>query len=407
MTYEKGANQTMNEKHKVCLIDCADYEQQSIKSAITRIFRLYGGADGIVALAGNAKKTKNETNVLIKPNLVMPCKPEEAVTTHPMLVRMIAEEFVSAGYPVTITDSSGEPHTQEAFQNLYDVTGMTKAAEHSGAKLSYDITYEDRVIQTKLNDVAKRTGKKEIPVLKAIAQADVIINVAKLKTHGTMFYTGAVKNMYGSVFSDFKQYYHDVFPDKISFAKMVTDICACMKPTLSIIDGIDGMDSRGPTAGKIRHAGVLIASENPHAADLAAARVIGFSPGQMPIMMEGIKRKYIPRKAKKLKYFGEPPDRFAFKFVPAMMIPAKFGFLPVFIQKKLNEKRMPYPAVIQETCTGCGKCLKICPCKTMAMKENRVMIHYENCIRCYCCHELCPARAVTFIKEVKYANKNT
>ena len=53
----------------------------------------------------NRKTFRKNDRVLIKPNLLLPARPEKAITTHPLVVRAVAEFFLDAGCSVTISDS--------------------------------------------------------------------------------------------------------------------------------------------------------------------------------------------------------------------------------------------------------------------------------------------------------------
>ena len=113
---------------------------------------------------------------------------------------------------------------------------------------------------------------KQLEVLKPLIDADIVINLPKLKTHTMMTFTGAVKNMFGAIAGTAKADMHLRMADYIKFADCLIDIFLSVKPTLNIMDAIDGMEGYGPNNGNPRHIGVLMASTDGFSLDAAALR---------------------------------------------------------------------------------------------------------------------------------------
>jgi uncharacterized protein (DUF362 family) len=153
-------------------VRCKRYQNDSVHDSIALLLKPWGGIEGIVR-PGN--------KVLLKPNLLAAVKPEEAVTTHPLIIKVLTELIQEAGGEVFIGDSPGgddEDHT-------HSETGMLAVAQETGARL---IKF-DRVKQKDYDGIRKRS----LELTAAIDEVDLIINVAKLKTHPLTGLTGAVK----------------------------------------------------------------------------------------------------------------------------------------------------------------------------------------------------------------------
>lgn len=373
--------------NRVFFSECRTYDSTTVDNAVNRALE---GLGGIESLGVAGKK------VLIKTNLLGAFKPEKATTTHPEVIRAIASAFIAAGAEVTIADSPGGPYTPASLRHVYTVAGITSAAERSGAQLNYD-TSSSKI----------RTGSgmalKELDVITPVQEADIIVSAAKLKTHGLAYYTGAVKNMYGVVPGLVKAAYHSRFPDSISFNNMIVDVCETVKPHLSIIDGVVGMEGPGPSAGTPKEVGVIAASFNPYALDLAMCSLVSLPYKMVPVLVTAIKKGLVPEALDRQDYLGDPVSRFKTRFTPAVsgrtlgLGSFAMKVLPKGLRKAIIDRRAPWP-VMMPNCIGCGKCAEICPRQVIKIVNKLAVPDYSGCIRCYCCHEVCPVQAIELKK---------
>ncbi|MBR5868951.1 MAG: DUF362 domain-containing protein [Clostridia bacterium] len=370
-------------KKRVRLIGAANYQYGAIKAAVEEVLENF-------PLPVSGKK------VVVKPNLLLARTPENASTTHPMVIRAVCEGIRDRGGVVTIAESGGGPITPATLRHLYDATGMTKAAEESGAELNFNCESVK---------VALPEGKrvKEYLCLKVIREADFIINVAKLKTHGFMRMTAAVKNLFGVIPGLHKAMVHKDLPDKNDFAAMINDLCLSVKPALSIIDGVIGMEGEGPSGGTPKKCGLILASEDPFALDLVAAAVMGLPANEAPILRDAIRRGLVPDSTDEVEVEGIPLEEAVTPFQFPGTHKSIIGVLPGVLRYPIEDAVRPYP-YITEACISCGKCAGICPQKTVFKSKElgRFCVKIKNCIRCYCCHEICPEKAIDMLKKRKY-----
>ena len=105
---------------------------------------------------------------------------------------------------------------------------------------------------------------------------DFIVSVPKLKTHGLTQYTGAIKNMMGTIPGNGKKNVHLIAPKADGFAKALVDIFQMSPPHLIVMDAIVGMGGNGPNAGQPRKVGLILASRDSVAMDAVASSIIGF-----------------------------------------------------------------------------------------------------------------------------------
>ena len=375
----------------VTIRKCKNYQPEEVRTAVAAAIADLGGWEPYIS--------PGET-VLLKVNLVMSKGPDAAATTHPAFVAELARQLKDYGCRVIIGDSPGGAFNAALLRRNYRVIGMQKAAEESGAELSYN---------TGTREVACPAGKmlKSLTLTAMSGEADKVISVCKLKTHSMMTYTGAMKNMFGTVPGTVKAEYHVRMPKMADFADALVDICQAAAPVLSFMDAIIGMEGNGPTGGTPRKIGAVLASANPYELDLVAADLVGLGERQVPTIKAAADRGLAPRAAAQVKVMGDGPEEFR---VSDFRLPdhihsdlSQGGFLPKFGMKWLRPKVQFDP----KRCVGCGDCAANCPAKVITMKDRRPTVDYKECIRCFCCQELCPQNAVR-VKEswiFKIANK--
>ncbi len=348
---------------------CPSYEQAAVDQAV---------AQAIAALGGIERYVQAGQRVLLKPNLLLLKGPETAICTHPAVVQAVAGIVRRAGAQPVIADSpgGGAMHNVRSLQSLYRVTGMEAVAAATGAELNLDCEG--------LEVPCPEGGQaKTLDVMRPAAQADVIINLPKLKTHGLLRYTGAVKNLFGLVPGRTKLEYHARLHDAARFSEMLLDIVCWARPALTIMDAIVGMDGDGPSAGHPKEMGLLLAGDDCTAVDLAALDLIGLDPDTVLTVRAARERGLSSGRAGDLEVLGEP---LAEAHVPDFHVPSQ-GFSDVTLER-------PGSPQAGEQCTGCGVCAENCPVGAIHIENRRAVTDAEACIRCYCCQELCPQHAI-------------
>jgi uncharacterized protein (DUF362 family)/Pyruvate/2-oxoacid:ferredoxin oxidoreductase delta subunit len=368
---------------KVALVGCESYDQGLVDSAVARALSLLGGMEGFVG-AGD--------RVLIKVNLLSASPPEKAVTTHPSIVKAAVKAVQAAGGVPVIADSPGGPYTKGMLERAYRSSGMTGVAEETGALLNFD---------TGSMQVSNPGGVlvKRLDLLSVLAEADVVISLPKMKTHTLTKFTGATKVLFGLVPGLTKPAYHLKFRDVDDFCDMLLDILGHVRPVLSIMDGVIGMEGDGPGAHGIpTDSGVILASGDSISLDVVASTVMGFEPSDTPVIRRAIARGLISGRICDIQLVGDDLAGFC----RAYKKPSTSGGL---FQKAFSSHLMrniflnnlaAYPSA-NEMCVGCGICAQNCPAKAITM-AGRARMDLGKCIRCYCCHELCPNRAIDLKK---------
>jgi uncharacterized protein (DUF362 family)/Pyruvate/2-oxoacid:ferredoxin oxidoreductase delta subunit len=370
----------------VSITNCETYRHEEVEKAV------YNCLDNITEIK---RIVKQGSKVLVKVNLLKKNVPEEAVTTHPAVVEAIVKYLQGLGCSVIIGDSPGGPFTVKRLTGIYKAAGMLDVANRTGCELNYDTS-----AVSILNKQAQKL--KHIEVIKIATTVDFIVSAAKLKTHGMMVYTGAVKNLFCVIPGLIKAEYHLKMNNPEDFAHHLIDICEYIKPIFTVIDAIEGMEGDGPSAGQKRHVGLILASQNPYALDTAAVSIVGINPLQVPTMRVARERglfsgelRELSVKGTQLKDLHIPP----FKLPSSLNKSLLSGTVPKFLEQFLVKSLRAKPVFNYAACISCGECERGCPAKIIDMSSGKPIPDLDKCINCFCCHELCPKKAVDIKKH--------
>ena len=365
----------MSNQVVVQVAQCLEYEQQMVSTALEKLIDNLGGIEKFV---------RPGQVVAIKPNLIAKKKPEEAATTHPLLVEAVVRMVQQAGGKPFIVDSPGGPSSKSLLKAVYKATGMAAVAERTGCEVSLDTG--EVVLPHPQGKVVK-----QLTLLKVLVEADVIIALPKLKTHGMTTYTGAVKLMYGAIPGLKKAEYHFNMQRLNEFSQLLIDINTLLPPALHIMDAVVGMEGDGPTAGTPRDVGALLASTNPYALDYISAGLIGINPKVLAVIKLATEQGLCPA-GKEIVIAGDSLPKLSQPFKLPGHKNVDFN-LPGPL-KGLMSRLQPKPVFSPELCLGCGECHRCCPADAITMVDKQPQLKLDACIRCFCCQELCPHKAV-------------
>lgn len=200
--------------------------------------------------------------VVIKPNLCTE-RVEQIHTANTSLgvMRAVCEVLLERTANITLVESNGARYPAEAaFEN----NGVYALANELGVQVQ-------NLSKDKLIEVPD-ARMKGFGLATTWLEADAFITLPVLKTHATTVFTGALKNQWGCI----PRY------DRIMLHKylheLIGDVNKMRPVTIALMDGLVGMQGRGPINGFPINMNVLLASTDPVALDATGMRLIGLEP---------------------------------------------------------------------------------------------------------------------------------
>ncbi len=369
---------------KVVISECQDYRLARVMDTIEKQVGLLGGWNKFIAPG---------MKVLLKVNLIGPKAPDSAAITHPEFVRALTKILKDHGCTVWIGDSSGGAIAGIApTARSLKVSGLQEMAESEGAVIkNFD---REGVVPVK-----STIDSKPMYLAKPLFEADLVINLPKLKTHSASIYTGAIKNLYGCIPGLRKAEYHRLAPDQFTLGQIIADIHEAVNVGLHIMDGITAMQGEGPTAGKPYPARKVLMSTDPLALDTAAASMIGLNVDNIPILVSARQRKLGEASLSRISILGDystPPRLAGFK-VPKRLTRLASSPRTHRLLVTVIELLKVRPRISTRLCRNCNMCVESCPMQ--AIHPETKAIDYSTCIECMCCHEVCLYQAVKLKRD--------
>lgn len=367
-------------KPRVAVVRCTSYDPQTVFDAVGRALDLLGGAARF-ATAGE--------RIVLKPNLLVASRPEDAVTTHPAVFEAVIRHLQPIGARLSYGESPAFGRSEGAVRR----GGLDGVAEKYGVVLEdfsegVDVQFPDGGLV------------KRFTLAAPVVSADGLISLSKLKTHGLTRMTGAIKNQFGCVPGVLKGEFHARMSDVERFSQMLVDLNAVVRPRLFIMDGVLAMEGNGPRGGDPRPMNVIIASEDPVALDATVCRLVDLDPLLVPTIRWGA--EWGLGEYRDIDHVGDPVDDLVAHDFKVNRATGSTTSSHGRADSLIKEWVVPRPVIDPSKCTSCGTCVKMCPVDPKAVDFDSELghaappvHHYKRCIRCYCCQELCPEKAIT------------
>ena len=375
---------------RVAIRRCETYESERVEKAMREAVELAGGFN------------VQGLRVLLKPNILRDSDPGRALTTHPEVLKSAIRLCRSKGAAeILVGDSPG--FAPAGFSGRK--SGLRQVTEEEGALwLDFHRKKTTRTVPSPLRERAFHFSD-------VLDSVDAVISLPKLKTHSLLFFTGAMKNLFGLIPGLAKSPFHVRFPGREEFGEMIVDLVQAVKPSYAVFDGIVAMEGPGPGNGYPKSVGLIIAGPSCLAVDIVASKIMGYKTEDIPTNRIGLRRAEelgeTIRSDTDIEIVGEKlGDVVVHDFIrisgsefSSLWNRIMHSRLLQGIEVKLRKK----PVFQHEKCIRCGECVNICASGALSMikgeGKRRIRVKYRRCIRCYCCHEICPADAIVIGKR--------
>jgi Pyruvate/2-oxoacid:ferredoxin oxidoreductase delta subunit len=242
---------------------------------------------------------------------------------------------------------------------------------------------------------------RRIDLAREVFEFDTVVNLPKLKTHCQMVVTLAVKNLFGVIVGTDKVSWHmRAGKDSDSFATVLVQILEKVRPALSIIDGILGMQGNGPTYGEPRHIGIVAASTDAVALDAELCRLVGIPLERVRTCVIGHELGLGRSHADEIDLIGDKLPGFPLRnFKPPKSMTVMWNLSAGNPVRKFMENHViTKPDIDTTACRTCGICMEHCPPRAISEQNGLMVIDRRKCISCFCCHELCVNNAVRIVQ---------
>ena len=209
-------------------------------------------------------------SILLKPNLVE-FEPTSSINTHPMVVHAAYEAFRAMG-AASVRIAEGPGHRR----NTLDL------AEAAGY---FDIVpdFENRFVDLNVDEVTRIRPTEQFSRIKKLylpnsaLGADLLVSMAKMKTHHWVGATLSMKNLFGVVPGGIYGWPKNLL-HWAGIEESIADLHAAFRSHFAIVDGVVGMEGNGPIQGTAKHTGVLVAGRDPVAVDATCCRIMRIDP---------------------------------------------------------------------------------------------------------------------------------
>jgi uncharacterized protein (DUF362 family) len=214
-----------------------------------------------------------DLRVFLKPNMVE-YEANTAINTHPSVVAAAAEALLKAGAREVIV-GEGPGHRRD-IEYLLEGTGLDETLRD--LKLRFVDLNHDDVRAVPLKSRFTKLESVWLPV--ELLRADFVVSMPKLKTHHWAGLTASMKNLFGTVPGAVYGWPKNLLHVR-GIEQSIIDLTATIRPQLTIVDAVVGMEGDGPIMGRPRPVGCLAIGTDLVAVDATCARMVGLDPQKM------------------------------------------------------------------------------------------------------------------------------
>jgi uncharacterized protein (DUF362 family) len=223
------------------------------------IFRAQDSISEILKQAVKDAGLRRKRRVFVKPNLSHP-EYVPGVVTNPTLTYELVRLLRDFAEEVVVGESDGFNYP---CRLAFEKTGTEVAVKKAGGTVVN--LSEDKVVEVKFQG---SSALKKLFLPKTLLDADAVVDLSLMKTHESMKYSGAIKNLFGCVPSNRRIYLHPYL------SEVLYRLYSILEPQLTVMDARVGIEGNGPTKGKPVKMGLMLTGNCALAIDIIAAKIM-------------------------------------------------------------------------------------------------------------------------------------
>ena len=235
-------------------------------SETVKISRVQEGRLKILKEAVRDSNIAKKRRIFIKPNLSHP-EYVPGVVTNPALMYDLVGLLRDTAEEVIVGESNGFNYPCNL---AFEKTGMATAVKKAGGT-TINLS-EDKVVKVKFKSDC---GLKHLFLPKTVLDADAVVDVALMKTHEFMKFSGAIKNLFGCLPDNRRIFLHPYL------SEVFYQLYSVLKPDLTVMDATVALEGNGPTKGIPVNMNLMLTSNSALATDIAAVQVMGLDWNQI------------------------------------------------------------------------------------------------------------------------------
>lgn len=238
-----------------------------------------------------------KARIVVKLNLCLLKGPETGATVEPLVAKALVEWFLE-NFDIEKIYLAESDATHLGANMAFQILGWQEMFGDMDKVELFNLSEDETVF-------VGGNGLGGLNMAKTMMEADLLISLAKLKTHTQQKITCILKNQFGAIPFKYKITYHG------RLSEAICEAAATRLPELCIVDGLIGMEGNGPTNGTPKRTKLLLAGNDPVAMDHFCARLMGFNPLDIP-HLKMASEKGLGRTDYKVR--GNPPNPLNLKF---------------------------------------------------------------------------------------------
>lgn len=370
-------------KTRVAIVRCPEYQPATVERAVAAAVDLLGGPGRFFAPG---------ERVLLKPNLCSGRSPDEAATTHPEIIRAVFRLAQAAGAEPWVGENPVGMSGGKRTEAILAAAGVGELIRSGDIRW----LHMERAGAVR---VRERVGDVDLPLFLSRPAVELpVINLPKFKTHSLAVMTGAVKNLWGTLPGRSKRMYHVLAPEPDRFARVLAEVYGIVRPRLTMVDGVVGMEGEGPVGGRPRPIGVIIAGTDGVAVDAVITAMMNLAPEAVPTSRAAAAMGLGTIDLREIEIAGEPLS----SLVMPDFLPAPVARYRPPLTRKMFEVAVLKVSVDPERCLPCQECVSHCPSGAVSLGATAAFINPALCRESLFCLEVCPQGAVRVERSQLY-----